>query len=97
MVKELLSPSIAQDLQFMMLILPPGGNSGDQALSYACEKAGMVMEGTLLLKVGDQDTTLAEGDSFQFWGATPHSFFNPGRVPAKVLWIIGKTLLERHL
>jgi hypothetical protein len=51
----------------------------------------------LLLKVGDQDTTLAEGDSFQFWGATPHSFFNPGRVPAKVLWIIGKTLLERHL
>lgn len=97
MVKELLSPSIAQDLQFMMLILPPGGNSGDQALSYACEKAGMVIEGTLLLKVGGQDTTLTEGDSFQFWGATPHSFFNPSRVPAKVLWIIGKTLLERHL
>ena len=97
MVKELLSPSIAQDLQFMMLILPPGGNSGDQALSYACEKAGIVMEGTLLLKVGEEDTTLAEGDSFQFWGATPHSFFNPGHVPDKVLWIIGKTLLERHL
>lgn len=97
MVKELLSPSLAQDLQFMMLIMPPGGNSGDQALSYACEKAGIVVDGAFLLKVGDEEAILGEGDSFQFWGATPHSFFNPGNVPNKILWIIGKTLLERHL
>ncbi len=97
MVKELLSPSLAQDLQFMMLVMPPGGNSGDQALSYPCEKAGIVMQGTFLLKVGDEDVILSEGDSFQFWGAAPHSFFNPGQVPNKILWIIGKTLLERHL
>ncbi|MFM9849998.1 MAG: helix-turn-helix domain-containing protein [Hyphomicrobiaceae bacterium] len=97
MVKELLSPSVAQDLQFMTLILPPGGNSGDQALIYACEKGGLVLQGTFLLKVGDEESVLNEGDSFQFWGATPHSFFNPGQVPTTVLWIIGKTLLERHL
>lgn len=97
MVKELLSPSMAQDLQFMILILPPSGHSGDQALIYPCEKAGLVMQGTVLLKVGDEEAVLAEGDSFQFWGATPHSFNNPGQTPAKVMWIIGKTLLERHL
>lgn len=97
MVKELLSPSMAQDLQFMILALPPGGHSGDQALIYPCEKAGLVIQGTFLLKVGDEETILAEDDSFQFWGATPHSFSNPGQTTAKVIWIIGKTLLERHL
>jgi transcriptional regulator with XRE-family HTH domain len=97
MVKELLSPSGAEDMQFMILAIPGGGSSGDQALSYACEKAGVVLDGEFTLTVGEQSSVLRAGDSFQFWGAAPHSISNHTTQTARVVWIIGKTLIERHL
>ena len=49
---------------------------------------GMLMELT---------TALKEGDSFQFDSSLPHKFRNPNDEPARVLWIIGQTLPDRHL
>jgi transcriptional regulator with XRE-family HTH domain len=97
LVKELLSSSVARTLQFMILHIPPGGGSGKEPLSYAAEKGGMVIEGEFLLKLGAAEVRLGEGDSFQFDGVTPHSFRNESERIARILWIIGETLPERHL
>jgi transcriptional regulator with XRE-family HTH domain len=96
-VKEVLSPATAQDLQFMLLTVPPGGTSNEQMLSFLGEKAGLMLSGTLDLTVRDQTARLLPGDSFQFWGGSPHSFANPGEEPAILVWIIGRTLIERYL
>jgi transcriptional regulator with XRE-family HTH domain len=95
--KELLSSGTRHNLQFMILHIEPGGSSGDTALSYAAEKGGLVLSGSLLLRVGNEESLLLEGDSFVFDSAIPHSFRNPGQTEAQVLWIIGAVALDRHL
>jgi transcriptional regulator with XRE-family HTH domain len=95
--KELLSPGKPDNLQFMILHIPPGGTSGGQPLSYPAEKGGMVLEGTIELTVKNRAVTLREGDSFLFDSLDPHSFRNPTEAMARVLWIIGAVRVERHL
>lgn len=95
--KELLSSSAAHNLQVMILHVDPEGSSGDVPVSYAAEKGGMVLSGQIVLKVGDKEAVLEEGDSFVFDSSIPHSFRNDSRKVAKVLWIIGAVPLERHL
>lgn len=97
MIKELLSSSVAQNLQFMILHIPPGGSSGSQPLSYSSEKAGIVLEGEFTLQVDESEVRLEAGDSFQFDGIRPHYFRNHSADVARVLLIIGQTLPERHL
>lgn len=95
--KELLSTTGAHNLQMMILHIEPGGTSGDQPLSYPAEKGGYMLAGDLLLRVGEEESILKEGDSFVFDSLQPHSFRNVGSIAAKVLWIIGAVPLERHL
>jgi transcriptional regulator with XRE-family HTH domain len=95
--KELLSPGAPHNLQFMILHIPPQGGSGDNPLSYPAEKGGMVLEGSLVLTVKDQEVLLREGDSFLFDSLDPHSFRNPSDEPAQVLWIIGAVRVERQV
>lgn len=95
--KELLSTNGAHHLQLMILHIAPNGSSGEQPLTYAAEKAGVVLRGELLLRVGENETVLNEGDSFAFDGVNPHSFVNVGASQAQVLWVIGPTALDRHI
>ncbi len=95
--KELLSPTVPNNLQFMILHIPPHGTSGGQPLSYPAEKGGMILRGELLLKVKSDEVTLREGDSFLFDSLDPHSFRNPTDATTQVLWIIGTVRVERHL
>ena len=95
--KELLSPGGPQNLQFMILHVPPRGTSGAQPLSYPAEKGGMVLEGQLVLSVNDQEALLKEGDSFLFDSLHPHTFRNPLDAEARVLWIMGAVPVETRL
>ncbi|MBV8912631.1 MAG: helix-turn-helix transcriptional regulator [Acetobacteraceae bacterium] len=95
--KELLSPGGPENLQFMILHIPPLGTSGDQPLIYPAEKGGMVLEGELLLTVDGQQARLQEGDSFLFDRDHKHSFRNPNERSARVLWIMGAVAVARNL
>ncbi len=95
--KELLSPGGPQNLQFMILHIPPRGTSGAEPLSYPAEKGGMVLEGQLVLSVNGEEALLQEGDSFLFDSLHPHSFVNPLDRGARVLWIMGAIPVETRL
>lgn len=97
LTKQLLSPPSSQNLEIMILEIPGNASSGAQPLSYASEKAGLVLEGELILSVDGAETRLGEGDSFTFDGTAPHAFRNPTRRGAKVLWIISNLPTQRHL
>lgn len=85
--KELLSPHGDHDLQFMVITIPPGTQSGEVLLGPG-EKAGLVLEGEMTLTVGERHEVLGPGDSFQFKSAIPHAVHNPGAAPTRVLWIM---------
>ncbi len=96
--KELLTAGAQSSLQLMNLHIPPGGSSGAQPVAYPAEKAGVMLEGELLLRVGDQETVLKVGDSFIFNSAVPHAFHNPSTTHrAKLLWVIGKFPGDPHI
>jgi transcriptional regulator with XRE-family HTH domain len=96
-LKELLSAGEPKYLQFTIMNVSPGGSSGDQPLSYASEKAGVLYSGQLLLRVGNNEALLKTGDSFQFNGQLPHSFRNPGSEVASFLWIIVRVPVEHPI
>jgi hypothetical protein len=51
------------------------------------QKAGLVLEGDVVIVVGSEEMLLHEGDSFQFDSTIEHSIRNDEDRHARVLWI----------
>ncbi|HEY0212969.1 MAG TPA: cupin domain-containing protein [Paenirhodobacter sp.] len=94
LIKELLSPHAGGNLRFMIVTLPPGGESEDVLMSQG-EKGGYVLEGRLRVTVGTETGDLGPGDSFQFRADIGHRIFNPYTQPARVIWIM--SIVDAHL
>ena len=47
----------------------------------------LLLEGRLELCVGNKKYSLGRGDSFFFPSTIPHTYRNPGKVTARVVWI----------
>jgi transcriptional regulator with XRE-family HTH domain len=94
LVKELLSPRNDRNLRFMVISLPPGGESEDVIIGQG-EKGGLVTQGRVRLTVGTEDSDLAEGDSFQFPSSIGHKLSNPYGDPAQVIWIM--SVVDSHI
>ena len=57
-----------------------------------------MLEGELLLRVGEQEALLREGDSFIFSSSIPHAFHNPSNTNrARLLWVIGKFPIDPQI
>jgi transcriptional regulator with XRE-family HTH domain len=96
-LKVLLSPAAATNLQLMVLIVEPKGGTKDTVIGIPGEKAVVVMQGVLEITVGDATHTLQEGDTLQFDAELPHSFRNPGKNQAQVMWVIAQLPAQRHI
>jgi len=94
--KEMLSPHGSHDMQFMIIAVPPHARA-DEVLIGPGEKAGLVLEGRLILGVGNQQTEIGPGDSFQFDSMLPHFVSNPDATVARVLWIMNTRMPVAHL
>ncbi|MFM2182426.1 MAG: hypothetical protein RJB61_720 [Actinomycetota bacterium] len=84
--EELLSPNLSGPLEVLISTIRPGADS--EFYTHEGAEAGLVMEGTLDLWVGERHFVLSKGDSFAFPSTEPHRCINRGRVPTKVLWVI---------
>jgi len=96
-LKQLVSPATASNLQLMVLVVAPGGRSGETVTGVPGEKAALVLVGSLELTVGADQVVLEAGDAFQFNAETPHAFRNVGNGETRVLWVISQTPAERHI
>jgi transcriptional regulator with XRE-family HTH domain len=63
-------------------------------VTHEGEEFGYVLEGNILLQVGNQEETLGPGDSFHIISSQPHTVQNPSAELAKVLWVLTMKLLE---
>lgn len=84
--EELLSPNLSGPLELLISTIHPGADSEFYAHDGA--EAGLVMNGTLELWIGDRKFELGAGDSFAFPSTEPHRCVNRGAEPVKVFWVI---------
>lgn len=87
LVKELLTPQPIGSLELLMIVLAPGGSTGEDVFAHDGEEGGVVLTGALELRVDDSNVLLYPGDSFTFRSQRPHSFRNAADVETRVLWI----------
>ncbi|MEM8497782.1 MAG: cupin domain-containing protein [Pseudomonadota bacterium] len=83
---HLLSANLDGQLALGMSRYIPGGSSGDEVYTHEGEEAGLVLEGTVQLTLGDRDFQLETGDSFSFSASIPHTYLNTGDVDAVIIW-----------
>jgi transcriptional regulator with XRE-family HTH domain len=88
-LKEIVTPSFARDIDLCRALLQPGASSGDQWFSTdKGEQVGMVLTGALELWIDNKVVLLNAGDSFCYSSRTPRRWRNPGNTPAEVIWAI---------
>jgi DNA-binding transcriptional MerR regulator len=68
------------------------GKGSSEYYTHHGEEFLYIISGRLDIKLGDQQYKLSKGDSFYFESKTPHSWLNPGKAQAVVLWINAATL-----
>ncbi len=70
----------------ILLSLDPGGSTWPDN-PHEGEEFGYVLEGTILLQVGNRRLRVHRGESFLVHPGEPHCLRNPGRRKARVLWV----------
>lgn len=73
-------------LQGNIHIVAPGCGS-DGGMEHEGEEVGYVLEGELTLTLDGKTYPLRPGDSFVFRSNRLHGYRNPGKTPARILWI----------
>lgn len=86
--EEILSPNLSGQLLLVESTFAPGASTGDRDRERRGEEAGLLLSGSLELRVDGRTLLLEAGDSFAFTRSGPHRCHNPGPVPAVVLWVI---------
>jgi transcriptional regulator with XRE-family HTH domain len=64
-----------------------GASSGANPMEHPGEELVFVLEGSMEFEVDGQDYRLAEGDSVHFRTDRPHRWRNPGKRPARAVWM----------
>lgn len=86
--KELLTPQMDESpLDIFLVILEPGGTSGNQLYSHCGEEGGLVLEGSIAINIDGTEHLLDEGDGFRFASTRQHSFRNTSPSTSRVLWV----------
>jgi len=89
--KELLTPVPERPLQLYMIVVEPGGSTGEGLYAHSGESAAIVLSGRLELWVEKRHFLLCEGDSFSVPANAKRRFSNPdSRRPTRLLWAVGR-------
>jgi transcriptional regulator with XRE-family HTH domain len=85
---ELLTPDLGGRIEFILGTYERGVSSGDEALAYAAEQCGLVLQGVAEIQLADTAYRLEAGDSIRFDCSIPHRIVNTGRSKLQCLWAI---------
>lgn len=84
----LVSPDLNHSIELLIIIAQPGGSSGKEYYTHKGEECGVVLKGSLDIKLNGQKYTLDEGDSIFFESETPHMWINNGSDESVSIWAI---------
>ncbi len=83
-----------QDVDFLYAIYEAGGSSSPDGslMRHNGREFGIVLNGTLGVKVGFEEYVLGPGDSIAFDSSVPHRLHNDGDEVVTAIWMV----LGRH-
>ncbi|MBQ9862834.1 MAG: helix-turn-helix transcriptional regulator [Lachnospiraceae bacterium] len=74
------------DMEPILITIPENGESFEMA-PHSGEEFGYVLEGSVVLMVGDKGQTVKKGETFYLHGKEFHKIINKNKKTAKVLWV----------
>jgi transcriptional regulator with XRE-family HTH domain len=77
-------------LEPILIVMAPGGRSGNFPTARAGEKFAFVLDGEVTLTLGDEVHGLRTGDAITFASAMPHQLENTGTDPAHVVIVTAR-------
>jgi transcriptional regulator with XRE-family HTH domain len=83
---HLLNPDMSGPIEFIYNIYEPGTGTGHDQYTHPGYECGLILEGELLVKIGDKEYLLEKDDSITFCSEIPHSKTNMGDVPCVCIW-----------
>jgi len=83
---ELLTPDLSWNIEFLRITIDPGESSDERKLSHQGEETGFIIQGKLLIKWGDKEFVLNEGDSIRLDSSVPHRYVNIGDIKSISIW-----------
>lgn len=94
MTEYLLTPQGEQRLQAILSEIEPAGGSGNELYQLPADvEFVLVLEGELELTLGEETSTLLDGDAATFSAEISHTFRNPSKDEmARVLWVFSPAL-----
>jgi transcriptional regulator with XRE-family HTH domain len=75
---ELLAPDLNRKIEFLIARLAPGASSSDRPMTHPCEECHLVLQGRMLIQIGEERYVLEEGDSICYDGSVPHNITSIG-------------------
>lgn len=86
---ELLTPDVRGAIEFCLMSIPAGSDSGKTAQSHNGEEVAYVVEGSVQIILGTDDRhELSKGDSIRIPTMMPHRWENKFKNMAKVIFAI---------
>ena len=87
-VECLLGPDSPYDVSLYLLRLAPNAALAEHECAMGvAEEFGQVLDGQLVVRVGDLEYALNEGDAIHFRGDLGHTLTNPRSTPARAFWV----------
>lgn len=83
---ELLSPTLKNKMEFLMIKIEPGDKSFDEKICHEGEECGYMIQGTMKIRWGSREFILNEGDSIYLDSSVPHHYLNVGAITAISVW-----------
>jgi DNA-binding XRE family transcriptional regulator/quercetin dioxygenase-like cupin family protein len=80
-------------VDFLLVSYAPGACSSPagRLMRHAGTEYGYLVQGELMITLGQRSHRLTPGDAVSFASATPHSYRNEGTVPAVGIWFVAGT------
>lgn len=72
-------------IQLLKECYQPGASTGKHPLTHEGEECGIILKGSLEVRVGEQRKVLHAGDAYYFKSSTPHHFKNIGHETCEVI------------
>ena len=85
-VYELLCPDLTKKIEFLNITLQPMDSNAKDLISHEGEEAGIIIKGKMLIKYGDKEYILNEGDSIYLDSTIPHRYINIGKDVCVSIW-----------
>ncbi len=83
-----LTATAESDAEFLEISYACGATSGENLSHHTGREFGLILEGELVVQLGDQDYVLHEGDSIVFDSTIPHRLVNKGASLARAIWVV---------